>query len=87
MFSGTLKARSWIDVANALNDFFGSNFNTNSYETRIPDDSQSLIFFNHICGSFSDSDIHQTILNSTAWTYEIHAEFPNGLLKKLFGLF
>ena len=70
MFSGTSKLGSWIDVANAFNDLFASNINTNSYETRIPDDSQSLIFFNDFCGSFSDSDILQVILNSTACTYE-----------------
>ena len=87
MFSGTSKLGSWIDVANAFNDLFASNFNTNSYKTRIPDDSQSLFFFNIFCGSFSDSDILQVILNSTACTYETHDNFPNGLLKKCSGLF
>ena len=86
MFSGTSKLGSYIDVANAFNDLFALNFNMNSYETRIPDDSQSLVFFNDFCGSFSDSDILQVILNSTACTYETHDDFPNGLLKKCFGL-
>ena len=79
MFSGKSKLGSWIDVANAFKDFFASNFNTNSYDTRIPDDSQSLIFFNDFCGSITDSDILQVILNSTPCTYETHDEFPNGL--------
>ena len=61
IFSGASELGSWIDVANAFNDLFASNFNTNSYETRIPDDSQSLIFFNDFCGSFSDSDIFKQI--------------------------
>ena len=87
MFSGTSKLGSWIDVANAFNDFFASDFNANSYDTRIPDDSQSLIFFNDFCGSFTDSDIPQVILSSTACTYETHDEFPNGLLKKCSVLF
>ena len=87
MFSGTSKLGSWIDVANAFNDFFASSFNTNSYDTRIPDDRQSLIFFNDFCGSFTDSDILQVILNSTACTYDTHDEFPNGLLKKCSVLF
>ena len=87
MFSGALKRGSWIDVTNAFNDFFASNFNTNSYEKRIPDDSQSFIFFHDFCGSISDSHILQVFLNSTACTYETHEEFPNGLLKKCSGLF
>ena len=70
MFSVTSKLGSWIDIANAFNDLFASNFNTNSYETRIPDDSQSLIFFNDFCDTFSDSDILQVILSCTACTYE-----------------
>ena len=87
MFSGTSKLGSWIDVANAFNDLSASNFKTNSYETRIPDDSQSLIFCNDFCGSFSDSDILLVILNSTACNYDTHDDFPNGLLKKCSGLF
>ena len=87
MLSGKLKLGSWIDVANAFNDFFASNFSTNSYEERIPDDSQSLVFFNDFCGSLSDSDILQEIINSTACSYETHDDFPNGLLKKCSGLF
>ena len=31
MFSGSLKLGSWIDVANAFNDFLASNFNTNLF--------------------------------------------------------
>ena len=87
MFSFNSKLCSWIDVANAFNDFFASNFNTNSYDTRIPDDSQSLIFFNNFCGSITDSDISQVILNSTACTDETNDEFPNGLLKNCSVLF
>ena len=87
MFSDTSKLGSWIDVANDFNDLFASNFNTNSYETRIPDDSQSLIFFNDFCGTFSDFDTLQVILNSTTCTYETHDNFPNGLLKNCSGLF
>ena len=44
------------------------------------------VFFNVFC-SFSDSDILQVILNSTACTYETHDDFTNGLLKKCSGLF
>ena len=87
MFSFTSKLCSWIDVANAFNDFFASNFNTNSYDTRIPDDSQSFLFFNNFCGSITDSDILQLILNSTPCTYETNEEFPNGLLRKCSVLF
>ena len=83
MLSGAQKLGSWIEVANAFNDFFASNFNTKSYETRKPDDSQSLIFFNDFCGSFSDSDILQVILSSTTCTYETHGDFQNGLSKRL----
>ena len=84
-FSGTSKLSSWIDVANAFIDIFASNFNTNSDETRIPDYSQSLIFFNDFCGSFSDSDV-RVILSSTACSYETHDDFPKGQLKKCSGL-
>ena len=83
MFSGAQKLGSWIDVANAFNDFFASHFKTSSYETRKPDDSQSRIFFNDFCGSVSDSDILQVILSSTTCTYETHGDFPSGLLKRL----
>ena len=87
IFSGTSKLGSWIDVANAFNDFFAPNFNMNSYETQIPVDSPSLIFFKDIHGSISESDILQVILKSTACSYETHENFPNGLLKKCSGVF
>ena len=85
MLSGTLRHSSWIDVAIVFNDFFNSNFNTNSLETRIPDDSQSLVFFNDLL-------VHLSTLSSSSnskqcYTYETHDDFPNGLLKKSSGLF
>ena len=86
MFSSTSKLLSWIDVAIAFNDLLASNFNTNLYETRTPDNSQGLIFFNDFCGSFSGSDILQVILNSTACTFETHDDFSKELLKKCYGL-
>ena len=67
--------------------FFALNCNTNSYGTRIPDNSQNPIFLNDFCGLSSDSDILQVILNSIACTYENHHDFPNCLLKKCSGLF
>ena len=85
MLSGALRHGSWIDVAIVFNDFFASNFNTNSLETRIPDDSQSLVFFNDLL-------VHLSTLSSSSnskqhYIYETHDDFPNGLLKKSSGLF
>ena len=82
LFFGTLKLGSWIDVANAFNQYCASNLNTNSCELRMPDENQNLLLLQDFCGLFSDSDIHQVILNSIVSSYEIHDDFPNVLFKK-----
>ena len=81
-----IKTRFKIDVENAFNQYFASNHNTNSYELRMSDENQSLIFLNDLCGSLSDSDIQQVILSSTASSYETNIDFPNEILKKCSGI-
>ena len=81
-----IKTRFKIDLENAFNQYFASNHNTNSYELRMSDENQSLIFLNDLCGSLSDSDIHQVLLNSTTSSYVTNIDFPNGLLKKCSGI-